>query len=75
MRLDADVGLPVLQDQQPDYDILCLLSVDQGAITARRGNWRVASANVLPVYMPTSTCRSLLITGVGVCFPLGPPVR
>ena len=26
MRLDADVGLPVLQDQQPDNDTLCLLS-------------------------------------------------
>ena len=34
MRLDADVGLPELQDQQPDYDILCLHGADQAAITA-----------------------------------------
>ena len=28
MRLDRDVGLPVLQDQQPENDTLCLLSVE-----------------------------------------------
>ena len=29
MRLDADVGLPVLQDQHPDNDTLCLRSGDR----------------------------------------------
>ena len=28
MRLDADVGLPVLQDQHPDNDTLCLHGAD-----------------------------------------------
>ncbi len=29
--------MPVLQDQQPDYDTLCLPSADHGAIPARTG--------------------------------------
>ena len=43
MRLDADVGLPVLEDQHPDNDTLCLLSADQGTILRAYGEPRSSS--------------------------------
>ena len=37
MRLDADVGLPALQDQQRDNDTLCLPSADDATMSPPTG--------------------------------------